>query len=458
MAGCSYEYNGYTNYQSLALDFLNLLKDNGFILKFPGKGPGINASTNIYTLEAGSSVDPLNPDNGKYNQPWRINIDASDLYSASDPGTLRIYVGTPIQLPDDGSIAIEYPGELNTNSASPSQDYAAGSFPRKSGELTCGYYSSITSSIAGNPAATQAPLNKLSIPFASKHWTLAAINDYELKSAFKPSLDPATNKYNATDSEVAYIGSSAGAKPISFRVTISNHGLAFCVWEEGQDLWGNRFSWFVVQRPVDSTTGEVLTDTTSRCPVFCVYSVGGGEPDVTKDPVVADTDTTSANEWAANTFQTAAKIYRFTVRESDINAPSRPVLASVDSPDSKAIINGKSQISVTEDNQYVISFMNGLNTARYQYKHELDLITFCSAGIVSAYTDVTIYPYTQAGSGAPSPITYKGMMANLPDNEGMRILMMTQSTQQGVLGLCSPSSTAHNYTVTDSTGAINTPI
>ena len=246
----------------------------------------------------------------------------------------------------------------------------------------------------------------------------------------------ALGQYTITDTEISFVGSDIAARPLSFRVSISDHGVALCLWEEAQDLWGNRFSWFVIQRPVNSTTGATLVDDNplGRCPVFCVYSIGGGEPDVTKVPAVSEQAVSSSDEYKANVFLQAAKIYRFTVREIDIHRPSVPVLATVDSPDARAIINGKEQVSITEGNQYVISFINGFNTARYMYKEELDMITYCSADVISAWSDVTLTPYTDPTTNTPVSVTYKAMQANLPDNAGMRILILTDG--QGVSGVC----------------------
>ena len=454
MSGCSYEYNGYTSYQSLATDLVTLLTQNGFILMSP---PSSTAQFQ-YTLEATSAVDPLNQATvlGSLNipaQPWRIHIDASDGLSKTDagksptdPGNIRIYVGTPIQLPDDGTVTIEYPGEYTT---------AASSFPRKSGELTCGYYGNITDGTDNTNF-----VNTLSIPFASKHWSNPTINNSELRNFVKTDKN-ADLQYEGDDSQIQYGGSDTDARPFSFRATISDHGIAVCIWEEGQDFWGNRFSWFVVQRPVDNVTGDTLVPTaaTSRCPVFCVYSVGGGEPDTTKQPVITDTPITSTSEWNPQQFVNAAKIYRFTVREIDVNHPTIPILASIDTPNGRAVIDAKEQVSITEGNQYVISFMNGFTTPRYLYKQELDLITYCSADVIGANTEIKIMPYTKVTTGLEE-VTYKAMMSNLPDNAGMRILMLTIGAGQGVDGTGTPLDPMHLHNLQADTlvSRVTTPV
>jgi hypothetical protein len=113
-------------------------------------------------------------------------------------------------------------------------------------------------------------------------------------------------------------------------------------------------------------------------------------------------------------------IYWYTVRETDVFAPSVQRLATVDSPDSKLIINGKQQVAIAEGNVYVVSFLNGFTTGRYAYREELDLLTYTSADVISQYSNVAVSIYGETVSRQ-----YKAMLANLPDNSGMRILILT---------------------------------
>lgn len=177
--------------------------------------------------------------------------------------------------------------------------------------------------------------------------------------------------------------------PMSYRITTASTGVVVFVWEDASDTTGLNFEYFCVQRPVDHVTGSATSPATAHNPMFCVFGMNG-------------------------------KNYRFTVRENDVFKPTLPTDAASSTPDSNAIMNGVQQVAITENNQYVITFPNGLNTQRYAYTTELDLIAYTSADVVSAYTDVPITVY-----GEGSPRTYKAMCANGANNTGMRILMLT---------------------------------
>lgn len=189
-------------------------------------------------------------------------------------------------------------------------------------------------------------------------------------------------------------GSEEEAQPLSSILNVSDHGLSWCVWAEG----ATAFSWFVIQRPVDNVSGTPLV--TGKSPIFCIYSSDGGDGDAT----------TTASQ----------NIKRLTVRESDIHKPSLPVDACRHSQDHNAIFNPIQQISISEGNNYVLTFPNGLNTARFVYKEELDMIAYTSADVLgeSAVVNLTVY-------GEGSPRTYRAMNANSPYSIGSRILFLT---------------------------------
>jgi hypothetical protein len=82
-------------------------------------------------------------------------------------------------------------------------------------------------------------------------------------------------------------------------------------------------------------------------------------------------------------------------------------------------MNARQQVAISENNKYVITFPNGLNTSRYAYTHELDMIAYTSADVVSEGTNV---PITVYGEGTPR--IYKAMPSNGPNNTGMRMLVL----------------------------------
>lgn len=187
--------------------------------------------------------------------------------------------------------------------------------------------------------------------------------------------------------------------PLSYRLSISDHGVAFCVWKDAADDLGTMFAWFVAQRPVDPADGAVLT--THYAPVFCVYSCGGG----------GSTGSNINNNG----------IRKFVVRETDVLAPTESVSAVVASEDSTPIINPMSQVSISVDNKYMITFPSGLNTPKRAYKHELDMIAYTSSDVIAQDSDVSVTVFGEA-----EPRTYKALNANSKFNTGMRIMMLTQ--------------------------------
>ncbi|AFH14778.1 tail sheath [Pseudomonas phage Lu11] len=177
--------------------------------------------------------------------------------------------------------------------------------------------------------------------------------------------------------------------PMTYSLSITPRGIVFCVWEDFlSDNSAGAISWFLIQRPVNRDTGAVIKD--GKAPVFCVYGANG-------------------------------KINRFVVRESDVLRPSEPVDATKDTDYNNAIINGMEQVAISEGNRYVVSFPSRLNTTRYAYTYELDMLGYTSADVVSENTDIPLLVYGEKNAGVDAPRTYVSLMANGPSNTGMRI-------------------------------------
>ncbi len=200
-------------------------------------------------------------------------------------------------------------------------------------------------------------------------------------------------------SQVYPTGSSPYAHPLDYWLNISDHGITLVISAQGQENTAGKYSWFCIQRPVDNVTGTPLV--TGKCPVFAVWSVGGG----------------NGNAINAATQQ---DIYRMVVRESDISRPGQRVPATFPTEDFAAIINPVQQISIAEGNQYIITFPNNLNTQRFVYKHELDMIAYTSSDVVghSATVALTVY-------GETTPRIYTAVTGNGTNNTGMRLLILT---------------------------------
>lgn len=260
---------------------------------------------------------------GDNPQAWRIQFEAKSDFR------MDIYVGHQLQLGDDGTVA---------------------QLAKSAGMMT-----NELSGILGTAAATESG----QVAFPQNHF-----------------IDR-TNRLTA---------SSQPSYPMSYRLTVSDRGFALFVWEDASDSEGDKFSWVVVQRAVDSKTGA--TYVTGKSPVWCVYSLDNN-------------------------------IWKRVVREADVLKPSLPVTALANSEDSRMIINGEASVSIDEDNKYIVMFPNGLNTARYSYTHELDLIGYTSADVVSQRSEVPLTVY-----GETEPRIYKAMSANGPNNTKMRLLML----------------------------------
>lgn len=307
MPGISIERQGFTSCAGLADKLIQDLLASGFVVKHPALyTPGV--TTPNVTMEAGPGVDPL-----AATQPWRLRIETS-------PSDLRLYVATPLQLPDDGTVAME------------SSTMAAGAVTSGTGSANSFFLS------------------------------------YGSSGGWLPS------------------GATANAYPMSYHLSVSRHGVVFYAWLNASDKTGGKFSWMCVQRPVDNQTGAPFV--TGKAPVFCVFA-------------------------------TANQVRRFVVREVDVLRPQVTSSATTHDEDSRAIINDKNQVSISEDNKYILTFPNGLNTSRHAYTHELDLIAYTSADVISAWSEVPLTVYGEA-----TPRRYKAMQASGPYNTGMRILMM----------------------------------
>lgn len=309
------------------------------------------SSATVATFEAGATVDPL-----AATQPWRLRVGLSA--SPSNIGSfLDFHVGTETNLPD--TLAIISDGLPNSVS------YDAN---------TTGHLIGIESSFED-------------------------YNENELYTFHAHQVY--NNPIDYQNNQIADISS----RPMSYRLSISDRGIAFCLWVEGYESEGDMYMWFVIQRPVDNQTGAVLQ--TGRCPVFCLYSSGGGFP-------YAQNTTNPDN----------CKIYQMVVRESDVFRPYGHANAGAhnitDNREHHAVLNPLQQVGIAENNQFVITYPNKFNTTRHLYKHELDMIAYTSADVISQFSDIDVTVY-----GEGTARTYTALNANQPLNTGMRILFLT---------------------------------
>ena len=323
-----------------------LTKTGGMQLVFPAT---VQTDTTVAVLESAAAMDPL----ADSNQKWRLRIEVETI---GEFEALRIHAGTSYQIPEDGS--------------KPSKE-AEGSIPGKQGAT-------------GNDPF-------LSGNFIGAEWPTGGTG------APKP-----TDELPFLFTGLMYQDSDPASGPLSYRLSVSDHGVAFCVWKDAYDDAGDKFAWFVVQRPVDPNTGATLVD--GYAPVFAVYSGDGG-----------------GHGGEAGADMRKEGIRKFVVRESDVFAPTKSVSAVVASEDSNPIINPMRQVAISVDNKYMITFPAGLNTPKRAYKHELDMLAYTSADVISQDSDVDITVFGEA-----TPRKYKAMNANGPHNTQMRILLLVE--------------------------------
>lgn len=182
------------------------------------------------------------------------------------------------------------------------------------------------------------------------------------------------------------------ATPLAYDLSITNHGIALCVYAEGYGNTGQAFSWFVAQRGVTDT--DLIEGDSS--PLFCVFSIAGGQRG-NPDMLLHDS------------------IQRFTVVEKDIYSASQPISAVVPTPDGYPIINPLQQVSLFEGNKACILFPQLINTHRYLYFVKLDMLAYTSADVLSQDSQIEIISNLKR-------IQYKAQCANGRDNRGLRIL------------------------------------
>lgn len=211
-----------------------------------------------------------------------------------------------------------------------------------------------------------------------------------LGELFVPDMKKAGNVFISRGTTDTHGDSYLNNTGITYGYTLSvaKHGVAFCVWENSTEALPV-FSTFCVQVPVNKDTGVPLAD--MKSPIFVVY----------------------------NCDNTPFK--KFVISESDVTTPTKSVLAGKDSVNSAAILNEEEQVAVKLDNKYLVTFPNRVNTERFAYSEELDLIAYTSADVIG---EDTVLPITVYGEAEPR--LYRALKATGPNNTKMRLLVLQQ--------------------------------
>jgi hypothetical protein len=126
--------------------------------------------------------------------------------------------------------------------------------------------------------------------------------------------------------------------------------------------------------------------------------------------------------------------YQFTVREADQGGPSIPKTASANTEDNSAIINPFDQQSITDEGKYVITFLNKLNSPRHRYADELDMVGTVSSDVIGFGTEVRISAYGEEMGTPGLQRVYRALPSNNPYGTGMRLMVLTgwETTENGV--------------------------
>ena len=235
------------------------------------------------------------------------------------------------------------------------------------------------------------------------------------------------NRYFVKSEKTGLFGTSTGTAsdgaPMSYQLTLSDHGMFLAVWAQNPEEEASDYSWVLVQRPVDKKTGIVrgVYDTLEASSV-------GGQPGTNSGRYGDPGNAGNRPLFCVNS--TSNDFYKFVVREHDLPIPSIPKDAANNSEDSGAVLNAYSQLSITENGEYVITFINNLNSSRFKYADELDMVGTVSADIVGGGTDIAVAVYNEVEpvNFQPAKRTYHALWPSGKFGTKMRVVVVKSVT------------------------------
>lgn len=332
---------------------------------------------------------------------------------------ISVYVGSSVQLRNDGTV-VSVP-EIPVSSPS-----TVISFLEPAGLVGAGYRTPLYGSISDSMKAVKPPVNSNGLPTIGVLATGKTASGITTTTSTTPA--PGTTptftdntSANAPTWDVGFynrIGvdkTSGYAVPLNYEVTMSKRGVFFGIWDVLSEQSGAKFNWVLVQRSVDRASGAIRGR---------VKTTEFGVDDYTKN--VESFLITTANSvnpvWCVNCVNN--KYYKFNPREKDIGAPSPRTNATDNTEDSTSIINPFDQQSLTDDSKYVITFLSNLNTSRFKYPDELDLVGTVSADVIGNGTEATVTVYNE-----PIDRVYRALPPNQPYGTGMRLVSFVRWTR-----------------------------
>jgi hypothetical protein len=313
---------------------------------------------------------------------------------------VAVYVGTSVQLRNDGTVvALPYVSSVAGGGVA---------FVEPAGNVGAPYR---TITLVGSGGGT----------LVGGATSATAALKPEVNSAGVPQVGITASWDIGFYNRIGVTRDSGYAIPLSYELTMSKRGVFFGVWDLYSEQSGAKFNWVLVQRSVDRASGAIR-----------------GRAKTTETGAVAtfldETATSVAPLWCVNCVNN--KYYKFNPREQDIGGPGRRTSATDNSEDNTAIINPFDQQSLTDDSKYVITFLSNLNTTRFKYPDELDLVGTVSSDVIGAGTEATVTVYNES----PVDRVYRALPPNAPYGTGMRIVSLARFAKTIALG--SPSSSA----------------
>lgn len=391
MAGYTIERNGLVSQQmlfsSLAYD---LVREGMFKPCYTMNALGV-AGTAVDGSTVKATLEFIGDEAGEGVMPWRLQVDGS-----ADVDGGQLIVGTPFQLPNDGSFyKLSDPAPQTTSVVAPdiigkigvTQAVISGMKPICS-------MTSLDMRVTGGLVALNG--QTLYIPDSDPTLIITGLdtnagtsigvaadgtlvtNDSSAPIQLFTVYTNTNGVYSVSSEQSGMVASAftptgtiSAATPYSYRLSVVPRGITCEIWQDGQ-LQERQFSWFVIQRMVDSMTG--LTGITGHSPVVCLYSVGNSNIPLNYDII-------------------AKSINKIIVRENDQAVPTLPQPVSSNQDYVNSVINPMKQITTAESNQYYVIFPSGINTHRHLYNDEVDLIAYTSAGVLSQWSDASINVY-----------------------------------------------------------------
>lgn len=398
---------GFIDNRVMWADIIKELTSNGGFQLISVNGSTLAPTVDDVTLGIDSAVIQATPlvDLLAEEQPWRICVKVTK-------DETQLYCATPTQIEDDGTIAVAYNISKTTYTSNSSGGTTSNTTNTKIYSGTIGNVWNLPPSSNGAYPAG-ATLSFFARGTAESTTTTGSGSSI---ITTKTPARPGTFGYTNGDGELeVYTPALPGnvsdtfdfvlhnfdyeAYPFSYSISCTDHGVAFSSWIEGTDGYGCTQNMFVVQRAINPDGTVVVT---GKAPLFCLFSVNGG------------------GGLEANEIDTYG-IMRFTVRESDINAPTLPISAVTHTPDGNAVLNPIQQVCFNENGRYDFKFPQGFNTARHSYAYQLDMIAYTSADVCSQRIDVQVQVYNEKNAdNTPKLRTYRALSANSPKNTGMR--------------------------------------